>query len=65
MQTYEVEVSISQQEDGLWRAETPALPGRFVDADTLEEAIQDIQEVIRLFIASYEKHGDSLPPGLE
>ncbi|MDA0987638.1 MAG: type II toxin-antitoxin system HicB family antitoxin [Chloroflexi bacterium] len=61
MLTYQVEVSLSKQEDGLWRAEVPALPGCFVDSDTIEEDIQDIQEGIQLFIASYKKHGDPLP----
>lgn len=61
MQTYQVEVSLSKQEDGLWRAEVPALPGCFVDADTVDEAISGIQEGIQLFIASYRKHGDPLP----
>ena len=64
MQAYQVEVSISKQEDGLWRAEVPVLPGCFVDAETLEEAMTDIQETIRLFIASYRKHGDPIPPTL-
>jgi len=64
MQTYEVEVVISKQEDGLWRAEVPGVPGCFVDEDTLEEAVQDIQEVIQIFIASYRDRGKSLPPQL-
>ncbi len=65
MQTFDVEVVVSKQEDGLWRAEVPVLPGCFVDCDTLEEAITDIEEGIRLFIASYRKHGDPLPPELD
>ena len=64
MQTYQVGVSISKQEDRLWRAEVPALPGCFVDTDTLEQTITDIQDVIRLFIASYRKHRDPLPSKL-
>ena len=65
MRTYQVEVSISKQEDGLWRAEVPVLPGCFVDSDTVEEAIQDIQEGTQLFIESYRKRGKPLPPELE
>ena len=65
MRTYQVEVSISKQEDGLWRAEVPVLPGCFVDSDTVEEAIQDIQEGIQLFIESYSKRGTPLPPELK
>lgn len=65
MQTYGVEVAVSKQEDGLWRAEVPALPGCFVDSETVEEAITDILEGIKLFVASYRKHGDPLPAGLD
>ena len=71
MQTYQVEVSIAKQEDGLWRAEVPVLPGCFVDSDTVGEAIQDIQDIqdiqeaIQLFIESYSKRGKPLPPELE
>lgn len=64
MQTYQVDVTLSKQEDGLWRLEVPALPGCFVDSETIEQALEDIQEGIRLFIASYRKAGDSLPPEL-
>lgn len=65
MQIYQVEVTLARQEDSLWRAEVPALPGCFVDSDTIEEAIQDIQEGIQLFIKSYRKRGKPLPPELE
>ena len=65
MQIYQVEVTLARQEDGLWRAEVPALPGCFVDSDTIEEAIQDIKEGIRLFVESYRKRGKPLPPELE
>ena len=64
-QTYQVEVVLSTQEDGLWRAEVPALPGCFADEETIEQALEDIQEGIRLFIASYRNAGDPLPPELE
>jgi predicted RNase H-like HicB family nuclease len=65
VQIYQVEVALARQEDGLWRAEVPALPGCFVDSDTIEEAMQDIQEGIQLFIKSYRKRGKGLPPELE
>ena len=65
MLTYQVEVSVSKQEDGLCRAEVPALPVCFVDSDTIEEAIQDIQEGIQLFIESYRERDKPLPAELE
>lgn len=64
MKTYQIEVNVSKQEDGLWRVEVPALPGCFVDSEDLDQALADIPEVIRLFIASYRKHGDLLPKEL-
>ena len=65
MKIYQVEVTLVRQEDGLWRAEVPVLPGCFVDSDTIEEAIQDIQEGIQLFIESFRSRGKPLPPELE
>ena len=65
MQTYEVEITLSTQEDGLWRVEVPALPGCFVDEETVEEALDHIQDGIRMFIASYRKAGDPVPPDLK
>ena len=47
-QQYQVRIQLSRQEDGLWRAEVPGLPGCFVDAPTLAEAIADVQEVIAM-----------------
>ncbi len=64
MRTYQIEVAVSKQEDGLWRVEVPALPGCFVDSEDLDQALADIQEAIQLFIASYRKHGDPLPKEL-
>jgi len=61
---YQVEVTLARQEDGLWRAEAPALPGCFVDSDTTEEALQDIREGKQLFIESFRERGKPLPPEL-
>jgi len=47
-QRYQVRVQLGRQEDGLWRAEVPGLPGCFVDAPTLAEAIANVQEVIAM-----------------
>ena len=61
----ELEVVISKQSDGLWRAEVPALQGCFVDSDTLEEAMSDIRDVIEMAIAARRKRGQPLPEGFE
>jgi len=57
MRVYEVEVRITKQEDGLWRAQVPTLPGCFVDAAKLSEAISDLQEVVAMFLDLDEEEG--------
>jgi predicted RNase H-like HicB family nuclease len=57
MKAYRVEVRLSKQEDGLWRAEIPLMPGSFVDAPTIHEALNEIQEVAAMFIDLLEEEG--------
>ena len=58
MDSYSVEVRLSKQEDGLWRAEVPALQGCFVDGPKLNEVMRDIQEVAALAIDYHLEKGD-------
>jgi predicted RNase H-like HicB family nuclease len=44
MNVYDLEVKLSKQEDGLWRAEIPSLPGCFVDGPVIKDVMHDIQE---------------------
>jgi predicted RNase H-like HicB family nuclease len=46
-------------EDGYWVAECPSLPGCISQGITREEAIANIREAIRLYIATLEE--DKLP----
>ncbi len=46
-------------EDGHWVAECPSLPGCISQGATREEAIANIREAIRLYIATLEE--DKLP----
>ena len=57
MKAYNVEVRISKQEDGLWRAEAPALPGCFVDGETVKDVLRDIQEVAAMAIDFFLEEG--------
>jgi predicted RNase H-like HicB family nuclease len=50
MDSYSIEVELSKQEDGLWRARVPAMQGCFVDGPKLHEVLRDIQEVAAMFI---------------
>ena len=67
MAVYDLEIVVSalpQTGDYLGRylAEVPALPGCWVEADSIDEAVAQIQEVVPLFIRSYLQRGDPLPP---
>lgn len=61
MATYQVEVQIKPWEEGGYLAEVPVLQGCGVVADSIGQAIKDIQEVIEMSIASRLKRGEPLP----
>jgi predicted RNase H-like HicB family nuclease len=53
------QVVIYPGEDGYWVAECPSLPGCISQGTTREEAIVNVREAIRLYIATLEE--DKLP----
>lgn len=63
--TYAMPVQISKVEGVGYRAECTILPGCFVDGDTLEEALTDIQEAIALYIQASKERGLLLPEMIE
>lgn len=70
MAAYELDIVISELPHtgaymGRYLAEVPALQGCWVEADSIEDALEEIQSVIRLFINSYKKHNQPLPAELE
>jgi predicted RNase H-like HicB family nuclease len=42
-------------EDGVWIAEVPSLPGCISDGETREEALENIKETIQGYIESFLK----------
>jgi len=54
-------ITLEQDEDGFIIASCPALPGCHSQGKTRQEAIANIEEAIRGYIASKRKHGESLP----
>jgi predicted RNase H-like HicB family nuclease len=62
MDSYSIEVKLSKQEDGLWRAEVPALQGCFVDGVKLHEVLRDIQDVAAMFIDIELERGEVSRP---
>jgi predicted RNase H-like HicB family nuclease len=55
---------IEQDEDGMFVAEVPALPGCISQGRTREEALQNTQEAITAYLESLEAHGEPIPPSI-
>ncbi|MGD9562775.1 MAG: type II toxin-antitoxin system HicB family antitoxin [Pyrinomonadaceae bacterium] len=55
-------VLIEQDEDGIYVAEVPSLPGCITQGKTRNEALQNSKEAIELYLESLEAHGDPIPP---
>jgi predicted RNase H-like HicB family nuclease len=50
-------------EDGVFIAEVPELPGCMVHGDSQELALAQAQEATRLWIDTATEFGDPIPPG--
>jgi len=56
---------IEQDEDGVFVATCPALPGCISQGMTRAEASANIREAIELYLESLRAHGDPVPPGID
>lgn len=54
-------ITIEQDEDGFFVASCPALPGCHSQGRTREEAVTNVTEAIKGYIASMRKHGEPVP----
>ncbi len=54
-------VLIEPDEDGVFVAEVPALPGCISEGSTRTEAIANIKEAIDVYLESLQKHGEPVP----
>ncbi|KAA0222286.1 type II toxin-antitoxin system HicB family antitoxin [candidate division KSB1 bacterium] len=54
-------VIIEQDEDGMFVAEAPSLPGCISQGTTRQEALANIHEAIQAYLESLEKHNDPAP----
>jgi antitoxin HicB len=55
-------VVIEQDEDGVYVAECPTLPGCISQGRTRDEAVANIKDAIQGYLVSLEQHGDPIPP---
>jgi predicted RNase H-like HicB family nuclease len=57
-------VFIEQDEDGVFVAEVPALPGCISQGNTRKEALRNIQEAIAVYLESLKAHNEPIPPSI-
>ncbi len=58
-------VIIEQDEDGVFIARAPDLPGCISQGKTRREAINNTKEAIEAYLESLKKHGEPIPPPIE
>lgn len=57
-------VIIEQDEDGVFVAEVPALPGCISQGETRAVALKNIQEAIEAYVESLKAHDEPVPPSI-
>lgn len=58
-------VLIEPDEDGVFVATCPSLPGCVSQGATRDEARRNVQEAIEAYLESLEKHGEPIPPSID
>ena len=57
-------VILEQDEDGIFVAQVPALPGCISQGETRAVALKNIQEAIEAYLESLKKHDEPVPPSI-
>jgi predicted RNase H-like HicB family nuclease len=55
-------VLIDQDEDGVFVAQVPSLPGCVTQGSTRQEAVSNAQEAIAAYLESLNERGEPIPP---
>ena len=55
-------VLVEQDEDGIYVAEVPSLPGCISQGQTRTEALDNIKEAIAAYLESLQAHNEPVPP---
>ncbi|HPP06820.1 MAG TPA: type II toxin-antitoxin system HicB family antitoxin, partial [Syntrophorhabdaceae bacterium] len=56
---------IEQDEDGVFVAEVPSLPGCISQGKTRAEVLKNIKEAIELYIERLKSHHEPIPPAID
>ncbi|MFO0913756.1 MAG: type II toxin-antitoxin system HicB family antitoxin [Pirellulales bacterium] len=57
-------VLIEQDEDGVYVAEVPSLPGRGSQGKTRTEVLDNIRDAMAGYLESLRAHGEPIPPSI-
>lgn len=57
-------VCIEQDEDGVFIATCPALPGCVSEGRTREEATANVKDAMEGYLRSLKRHDEPVPPGI-
>jgi predicted RNase H-like HicB family nuclease len=57
-------IIINQDEDGVFVAECPALPGCISQGNSRKEALENINDAIKGYLESLKKHNEPIPPSI-
>jgi predicted RNase H-like HicB family nuclease len=58
-------ILIEQDEDGIYVAECPSLPGCVSQGNSRKQALENIQDAIKGYIESLKKHNEPIPPSIK
>jgi antitoxin HicB len=58
-------VLIEPDEDGIFIAQVPSLPGCVTQGSSRAEALENAKEAVAGYLASLAEHGDPLPPSIQ
>jgi len=58
-------IILNEDEDGVYTAVCPSLPGCISQGKTREEALENIKDAAKGYIESLKKHNEPIPPSIE
>lgn len=57
-------IMVEQDEDGMFVAECPSLPGCVSQGGTRDEALDNVRDAVKGYLESLKKHDEPLPPSI-
>lgn len=58
-------IIIEEDEEGMFVAECPSLPGCVSQGKTRQEALDNIKDAIEGYLESLKKHNEPIPPSIQ